>query len=198
MTQTKLCQVCGAPYGRKWGLPQFLASKVCSRGCAVRLGHPNRKWPTQEERFWAKVDKTPGHGPNGECWVWTAYRDGFGYGIFRPQRGLQNTAAHRASYEMNIGPIDGHDVLHHCDNPSCIRPDHLFLGNDALNTADKVSKGRQRGAPGETNANAVLTEGKVRAIRRDTRSSRRVAEDYGVHASAIKSIRSGRTWRHVV
>ena len=93
---------------------------------------------TQEERFWSHVDRT------GPCWEWKAYRDRDGYGrfLFEGQAGF---LAHRASYTMAYGQIgDGMLVLHRCDNPSCVRPDHLFLGSATDNHRDKASKGRCR------------------------------------------------------
>lgn len=85
-----------------------------------------------------KIDRT------GDCWVWTGATDDDGYGIFRS--GGSVFRAHRVSYEENVGPIpDGLGVLHHCDNPPCVRPDHLWTGTTAQNTEDKMRKGRWGG-----------------------------------------------------
>ncbi len=105
-------------------------------------------------RFWAKVDKvgpTPAHVPHlGPCWVWTAYRNQLGYGVFRVER--RTWLAHRVAFELASGEvIGGLLVLHRCDNPSCVRPAHLRTGSDADNYADMVSKGRSRRAIGERN-----------------------------------------------
>lgn len=94
------------------------------------------------ERFWEKVEKTAG------CWVWTGSRVFYGYGnIGGP--GNKNIRAHRLSWELHNGPIpNGLCVLHTCDNPGCVRPDHLFLGTQKQNAEDKAQKGRcnaQRG-----------------------------------------------------
>lgn len=87
-------------------------------------------------RFWAKVDKSQG------CWVFTGHRnsrDGYG----RIGVGARVWLAHRMAWTLEHGPIpDGLFVLHHCDNPPCVRPDHLFLGNDSDNRWDMVMKGR--------------------------------------------------------
>lgn len=86
-------------------------------------------------RFWSKVDKTSG------CWVWTASRSGNGYGQFRLDG--HNRPAHRLAWELTHGAIpEGAFVLHECDNPPCVRPDHLFLGDQSLNMADMAGKGR--------------------------------------------------------
>lgn len=94
---------------------------------------------TLEERFWEKVDKS------GECWVWTAKaKSAFGYGMLqRGARGEGLVMAHRLSYELHFGPIpNGLCVLHSCDNPPCVRPDHLHLGTKADNMREKVERGR--------------------------------------------------------
>ncbi len=91
------------------------------------------------ERFWEKVVRTD------DCWVWTgATTPESGYGIISVEG--RTTKAHRVSYEMNVGPIpEGMFVCHHCDNPPCVRPDHLFVGTQADNLADGRAKGRIEG-----------------------------------------------------
>lgn len=87
----------------------------------------------ESERFWSKVLSGDG------CWEWTASKDRKGYGKFGPTK-----SAHRVSYELERGPIpSGLFVCHHCDNPSCVRPSHLFLGTVQDNVDDMISKGRQ-------------------------------------------------------
>lgn len=91
------------------------------------------------DRFWAKVRKSDG------CWEWTASRGIRGYGQFRLPRTRQMSGAHRVAYELSVGPIpEGMFVCHHCDNPSCVRPDHLFVGTNSQNILDAVRKGRHR------------------------------------------------------
>ena len=78
---------------------------------------------------------------DGDCWLWTRAKNGKGYGIVRTYRRLRR--AHRVAYELRNGPIpDGLFCCHSCDNPGCINPDHLWLGDNAANVADKVAKGR--------------------------------------------------------
>ena len=89
-------------------------------------------------RFWRYVDKS------GDCWEWTGATNGR-YGHISRGPGLGVAAAHRVSWEIHNGPIPaGLFVLHRCDNPPCVRPDHLFLGTDQDNSDDKLRKGRAR------------------------------------------------------
>lgn len=146
-----------------------------------------------EARFWPKVRKGPG------CWEWVACRGANGYGRFSISRSKWELA-HRASWTLHNGPIpDGLCVLHDCDNPACVRPDHLFLGTNADNTADMDAKGRRRVTPsfGEAHGKAKLTEGDVRAIRADSRPEREAAPDYGVSHSTFGKVRARTAWSHV-
>jgi hypothetical protein len=86
-------------------------------------------------RFWRNVQKT------ADCWVWTGARSGAGYGQININDVLVFT--HRFSWELHHGPIpDGLLVCHHCDNPPCCNPAHLFLGTPSDNMVDKIRKGR--------------------------------------------------------
>ncbi len=138
------------------------------------------------DRFWSKVKK----GRGKACWEWTASRVKFGYGQLAC-KGLsaQPLLAHRVSWELAYGPIPpGKHVLHRCDNPPCVRPDHLFLGDQRVNTEDRDRKGRVAsgaangavtkpernpfvrnggsGLKGERHPMAKLSDKQVRRIRR--------------------------------
>jgi hypothetical protein len=144
------------------------------------------------DRFWQKVEKTE------TCWNWTACAHPKGYGLFSIRN--RNRRAHRVSYEMHCGPItDGMQVLHECDNPRCVRPDHLFLGTNADNMADKCAKGREAhvGQKGEANARAKLTTEKVLAIRAAVGTQDEIAASFGISRGAVSGIRTGRRWSHV-
>lgn len=148
--------------------------------------------PSLEPRFWPKVQKTTG------CWIWTANKTRRGYGLVGVASG-RSMSAHRASWTLAYGPIpDGLCVLHRCDNPSCVRPDHLFLGSNADNIADREAKGRT--ASGERNGNARLSRDAIAEIRsadRTYESYARLAERFGVHLSTIARVAQGAAWAHI-
>jgi hypothetical protein len=139
------------------------------------------------------------------CWEWQASRTPLGYGQMR-FRGTRELA-HRAAWIVFCGPIPKDDsaygtlgVLHRCDNPSCVNPEHLFLGDQRSNAIDSVSKKRwgPRGCKGESHGRAIVTEEIVRAIRASSETARQCAEKYGLSIGAIRHIRAGRSWKHVV
>ncbi len=144
-----------------------------------------------EQRFLRHYDRI---AKGGGCWEWPLAPNTPGYGHFRFNG--KTYQAHRASYEVNVGPIpDGLCVLHTCDNRLCVRPDHLWLGTKTDNMRDMIAKGRKRGGPrpGEAHHSAKLSDADVAAIRASTDSQTALARRYGVHQSHISRIKSGDT-----
>lgn len=133
--------------------------------------------------------------PESGCLLWTSSTRGKGYGSIK--HGVGNSVyAHRAMYELTKGKIgEGMLVCHTCDTPSCINPNHLFLGSNNRNMKDMVEKGRQM--HGERHVCAVLSEQQARSVFDSTLNSKALSKKFGVSISAIRHIRAGRTWRHL-
>ena len=151
-----------------------------------------------EVRFWSKVDKTE------ECWNWTGAIGSTGYGHINEggKRGKILTSS-RVSYEIHFGKIqDGLFVLHKCDNPKCVRPDHLFLGTNKDNMHDMIGKGRSGlnvgGASGEYCATAKLSWNQVcqiRDLRKYGFTQKWISEQYSVSPMLISKIVRGIYWK---
>lgn len=153
------------------------------------------------ERFWSKVNKNgsiPVHMPHlGNCWEWTAAcRGSMGYGVKFWEHKHQYT--HRISWMIHFGEIPMNlRVLHKCDNPKCVRPEHLFLGTQQDNVDDMAKKGRKvigdhySNRKGECNPKAKVTNAQVLEIRkRFTNGDDRhlLAHEYGVTVPGIMFI----------
>lgn len=148
------------------------------------------------ERFHDSYTPVPECG----CWIWDKAEFGGGYGWFfiKKESGKRHSEkAHRASWEIHNGPIsDGLHVLHRCDTPLCVNPDHLFLGTNADNIADRLSKKRPKsGLRGEAHLRAKLNWADVEHIRSSASTTAALAREYGVAWSTVHAVRSGRTWR---
>lgn len=182
------------------------STKIMARGwCSThykrwrRHGDPlaavNRRAPdgsTLAERLdyvgWSVTPRRVGMTP---CWEWDGLRDRRGYG--RLWDGERVQAAHRVAYALAHGTEPGGHVLHQCDNPPCVNPDHLTVGDDAANMAEMVT--RRRSDNGERRWSVKLTDEDVAAIRSAYTGERgqqaRLAEQYGVSQSRISVIVRG-------
>lgn len=194
LTETT-CAFCGADIVRL--TCQIKAERVyCNRRCQAKGSPPPPpQHPPLADRFWAKVDKTPGQGPKGECWEWRGMRkEGYGYITRNGRRQIVS----RVSWEIHNGSIPpGMEICHHCDNPPCVRLDHLFAGTHQENMADMNNKGRWN----KTMGNTILNEAQVREIReryaRGGTTYVALGEMFGVGSSAINHIIHRRTWPEV-
>lgn len=143
----------------------------------------------QEEFFWAKVERLPWSG----CWIWMGYVQRFGHG-WLGQYGL----AHRYAWKLMSRELrDDQFLLHLCDIPACVNPDHLYIGTRADNNRDKVLRGRI--LRGEASPRSKITEEAVRDIRlRYTHEiAPALAAEYGISASHVYAIAARRSWSHL-
>ncbi len=148
-----------------------------------------------EERFWRHTKW------RGDCLEWIGCRNAKGYGTIRHTHSSDLT--HRVAWELYTGKRPGPDtlVLHHCDNPPCVRREHLYLGDHAQNARDKMQRGRHIAPRGAENGNAKLTPEAVRDIRSRCAAGERrgdVAYVYGVTVGTVHHVMQGRTWRHLI
>jgi hypothetical protein len=179
------CQTCGRllrirPSDRE----ARLSARFCSADCVTAWRHQR-----DIASFWERVQKTE------SCWLWTGWCNSYGYGQLKVRNHARIQFAHRFSWEIAVGPIpEGHVVRHLvCDNPPCVRPDHLALGLQRDNVADMHAKGRQR-------PNSRLTDNDIRAIRDAAEGGTdlpSLAARYGVVDTTLSRIIRRKSWRHV-
>lgn len=146
-----------------------------------------------KDRFMNMVEMEPNSG----CWLWSGYVTKWGYGAFRHNG--KTLLSHRVSYSMHVGEIPaGMLACHKCDVPSCVNPDHLFLGSQTDNMQDMLQKGRFVPSRGQKNGCAKLTENDVLAIRSASGISQKcLARKFGVSPTLISVIRSNKAWKHL-
>lgn len=162
---------------------------------------------TDPQRFWSKVQKTDG------CWLWMGGRYPTSYGKVRVSN--RTTYAHRVAWALSNGEIPaGLHVCHHCDNPPCVRPDHLFVGTCKDNMQDRARKGRSGhithpeafvgnpNAPrGEAHPRARLTNDAVVLIRQLWRTGdytqTELGELFGCSHDAISRVVNLKSWTHI-
>lgn len=133
----------------------------------------------------------------GGCWICDLSKVGAGYS--KIAFGGKTLRAHRLSYELFVGPIPvGMFILHSCDNPACVNPDHLHLGTQLENMRERSARGRAPVA--EKNIQTKLTRSDAASIKaaiRSGTSDRVLARKHGVTRNAIRNIRVGLSWSYV-
>jgi len=130
------------------------------------------------------------------CWEWTGYKDKNGYG----QIGINNKIyyTHRIVYELINGSIPSNlSILHHCDNPSCCNPNHLFLGTRADNIKDMVSKGRQSKGENRPNSKHIYSQiVKIRQLYSTGKyTQKQLGEKFNLNQSNISRIITNQKWK---
>ena len=186
----KSCSWCSKTFGPEdcpsnW---HYQHRTYCSRECASTA-----KAKRQKERLFEK-NLSNYTIMEGGCWKWLGDLTRGGYGRLRYADKM--VRAHRFFYEVHRGPIpDGLYVCHKCDNPSCVNPDHLFVGSAADNKADCCAKNRH--AYGARQGQSKLTEDDVREILAAGESYPEIAKRFGVSSSLVCAIKKGRAWRYL-
>jgi len=155
---------------------------------------------TQFQKFWEKVLLDD----DDKCWEWRASKSRKGYGNFYLSIGhskSKHCLAHRMAWKLTYGDIpEGLQVCHHCDNPGCVNPGHLFVGTNRDNILDAKKKGRLANRKGEKHPGAKLNEDKVKRIRELRKRGytlERLGKIFGVDMSTIGYIVSRKLWSHV-
>lgn len=199
MLKKKNCDICGKEF--EYNDTRRKSARCCSLGCLGKIGSKSRiekrrrEWETggisqylndlkiKLEKHTTKTDK---------CWTWNRSKNKQGYGSLMHR--CKVWKVHRASYIAYKGEIpDGLQVLHTCDNPSCVNPDHLFLGTNLDNVNDRVKKGR-------TKFRSKLTIEQVQEIKKLLAlgvTMKRLANDYNVSDVCICYIKQGKSWKNL-
>jgi HNH endonuclease len=183
----RVCQSCGATFfAYPWDCRRREV-KYCSRSCY----YASKRIPI-EEQFRRSVGETTESG----CVLWAGLKDWNGRGVIystlRPPQRI--FIASRIAWEIANGAIpEGQCICHRCDNPACINVAHLFLGTQLDNIDDMARKGRQ--------ANRRLTDDEIRTIyaryHKGNVSQQQLADEYGIHQTAVSSIVTGKRWQYV-
>jgi len=158
-----------------------------------------RPWAVGNESSYEYFNRKTVKNEENNCIEWIGWRDKDGYG--GAYRNGKNIRAHRFSYELFIGPIPkGKNVCHKCDNPSCVNPDHLYVGTQRDNMYDKVERDRCNLKCGEEAKVSRLTEAQVVEIIREKKSGtkvQRIIDKYAISKSTIMDIMQGKLWKHI-
>jgi len=206
------CRACNQPFTLYRSQVDRGKGRYCSKECY------RSDAPSLSDVFWSKVQRS-----SDDCWTWQGSRSNRGYGKLS-YRG-RDLRAHRVAWELAHGDIPPRFVvMHTCDNPPCVRLDHLKLGTMRANNQDRDQKGRtisgmatkpwraakgdangththpERVARGEHQGLAKLNTAAIRHIRSiptDFLNIAALAHQYGVSSTAIRNARLGRTWQHV-
>lgn len=186
--ESKACEECGAAFLRLpcHGGPYWSRKRFCSRGCFGK-SHARKSAklrPSLRDKFNEKVVISA-----DGCWHWSGLKDKDGYGLLNYARKVLRAPV--VALELDGRPVPkGKYACHRCDNPGCIRPDHLYVGTPAENMRDAVERRRLR-------PRSKLTANQVIEIRSAGGTDEATALRYGVARATVSLIRERKTWRHL-
>lgn len=189
---TKSCDHCSAVFEKDKRLDwkQWAARRYCSQDCtgkASTILNASRR-PSVRQKFEANFDRTEG------CWEWKGTIDGYGYGVLDHNR--RRYRGHVLALEYDGRPVlEGQVGCHHCDNPRCVRPSHLYPGTPLDNVNDAVV--RDRIAHGVRNYNAKLTPADVQEMRKLDLPFAEIGRRFGVSRPTAAKAVKGQSWRRV-
>lgn len=177
----------------------IVRGRVRSCGCGRIERNKARQYTYKQfcDIFWGKIQKS------GSCWNWTGAKNQDGYGKVESVLFKNLHSAHRIAWVLSCGEIPkGMQVLHRCDNPSCINPEHLFLGTHTDNVRDCAAKGRIRQGDrrGENSSTSPLKNFEVLQIREMAKSGwarSSIAKEFSVCRQSIDAIVNRKTWTHI-
>jgi len=133
------------------------------------------------------------------CWEWVAALNAGGYGLFKLPDACK--LAHRVSYWIHKGPFDESlDIMHKCDNPGCVNPDHLQIATHAMNMADRIAKGRARASQRKRKDLKLTPESAAQIkflLEQGLQSQRSIGRLFGVSQNTVRYIGLGRLWADV-
>lgn len=167
---------------------------VRENGIQKRIDNHSARKLTLQERFERCVDRTNSSG----CWTWTGLKSGSGYGAINYNN--KKLSAHRVAYQIYKDDPGDLLVLHKCDNPICVNPEHLFLGTDSDNAKDKQVKGRCHETKGIKNANAKLSVDDILKIRELATlgiSYSEIGRRFGISHNQASAIHKRKSWSHI-
>lgn len=190
---TKICAACGKPFTVKHS-----SNLKRQKTCGIKCGHALITFTPEQrvEAFWKKVQKGDG------CWIWTGAHDRYGYGLFAIKTGKRDVGtAHRFAWQVVKGEIPaGLHVLHKCDNPGCVNPEHLSLGTHQTNMDEMTARGRRnlftRSKLKVEDVVAIRSEYRIGPGRTNS-NVHELAAKYGVKAHTITNIAAGRTFERI-
>lgn len=184
---TKPCAHCGTAFARdiRNTHAYWERAKYCSQSCA------GAAWSQRcRDGRLPLADKFNGNVAQSDgCWLWTGIKDRDGYGLFTYAK--KQYRAPRLALELDGRPVPaGHYACHHCDNPGCVRPSHLYVGTPTDNAADTKARGRARHGK-----KAKVSADDIAVIRAAPGRHQDIADRFGISRSSVSMIKSGKTWR---